>query len=115
MDYPSQALERAKAGRYTHFEVQRGLPIRDLITYFEPDKEDWVIKESLRQSVSFEETHLLSKLDALGKFEVVMFRNALPHYSSPAQVRVLRGLAALVKPHGCLLLGAGETLSLIHI
>jgi len=114
VDYPSSALDRAKAGRYTHFEVQRGLPIRDLLSYFDRQAEDWVIKEHIRKSVKFEETHLLSNLDSLGQFDIVVFRNALPHYSSPAQVRVLRGLSTLIKPLGYLLLGTNETLSHIN-
>ena len=114
VDYPSSALDRAKAGRYTHFDVQRGLPIRDLVTYFDRQAEDWVVKDHLRKAVKFEETHLLSNLDALGEFDIVVFRNALPHYSSPAQVRVLRGLSTLVKPLGYLLLGSDETLNHIN-
>ena len=114
VDYPSSALDRAKAGRYTHFDVQRGLPIRDLVTYFDRKAEDWVIKDHIRKAVKFEETHLLSNLDSLGQFDVVVFRNALPHYSSPAQVRVLRGLSTLVKPLGYLLLGTNETLNHIN-
>ena len=114
VDYPSSALDRAKAGRYTHFDVQRGLPIRDLVTYFDRKAEDWVVKEHIRKAVKFKETHLLSNLDALGEFDIVVFRNALPHYSSPAQVRVLRGLSTLVKPLGYLLLGTDETLNHIN-
>ena len=114
VDYPSQSLERARLGIYTHFEIQRGLPIRDLVSYFEPHKEDWKVKKSLREKVKFEETHLLSNLDTLGQYDIVMFRNNLPHYSSPAQVRVLRGLAALVKEHGYLILATNETLNSIN-
>jgi len=114
VDYPSSALDRAKAGRYTHFDIQRGLPIRDLVTYFDRQAEDWIIKNHIRKAVKFKETHLLSNLDSLGKFDIVIFRNALPHYSSPAQVRVLRGLSTLVKPLGYLLLGTGETLNHIN-
>ena len=75
---------------------------------------DRVIKDHIRDAVTFKETHLLSNLDDLGDFHVVLFRNALPHYSSPAQVRVLRGLATLVKPLGYLLLGSDETLNHIN-
>ena len=114
VDYPSSALDRAKTGRYTHFDIQRGLPIRDLVTYFDREAEDWVIKKHIRDAVTFEETHLLSNLDKLGQFDIVVFRNALPHYSSPAQVRVLRGLAHLVKPLGYLLLGTDEALNYIN-
>lgn len=114
VDYPSQALDRAKAGRYTHFEVQRGLPIEDLVRYFKRDKEDWVIDAAIRNDVTFKEMHLLSNLDSLGKFHVVMFRGALPHYSTTAQVRVLRGLANMVQEFGYLILGSNETLNHIN-
>ena len=114
IDYPSAALDRARIGLYTHFDVQRGLPIRDLVKFFDREKEDWLIKDHIRDAVTFKETHLLSNLDDLGDFHVVLFRNALPHYSSPAQVRVLRGLATLVKPLGYLLLGSDETLNHIN-
>lgn len=114
VDYPSAALDRAKAGRYTHFDVQRGLPIRDLVTYFERQAEDWVVKDHIRNAVKFKETHLLSNLDSLGQSGIVVFRNALPHYSSPAQIRVLRGLSTLVKPKGYLLLGSNEALNHIN-
>lgn len=111
VDYPSQALERARTGRYTHFDVQRGLPIQDLVKYFDRDGEDWVVKPWLRKSVQFRDIHLLSKLDDLEEFHAVMFCGSLPHYSAPARVRVLRGLSGLVREHGYLILGTGENLS----
>ena len=114
VDYPSSALDRARKGRYTHFDVQRGLPIRELVTYFDRQAEDWVIKDNIREAVRFEEAHLMSNLDDLQSFDIVVFRNALPHYSSPGQVRVLRGLSTLVKPLGYLLLGTDETLNHIN-
>jgi chemotaxis protein methyltransferase CheR len=116
VDYPSQALERARAGLYTHFDVQRGLAARDLVAYFDPVERkeggsDWRVKPELRERVEFRDIHLLSKLDKLEDFHAVMFCGALPHYSAPARVRVLRGLSGLVREHGYLILGKGESLS----
>lgn len=111
VDYPSQALDRARLGRYTHFDVQRGLPIQSLIDYFEPTETDWVIKDHIRDMVEFRDIHLLSKLDTLEEFHAVMFCGGLPHYSAPARVRVLRGLSGLVKENGYLILGEGENLN----
>ncbi len=108
IDYPSPALARAQDGKYTHFEVQRGLPIRDLITYFDRAGEDWVVKPELKSMVQFKEFHLLSKLDGLGEFDLVLFRNSLSHYSSPAQIRVIRSLSSIVKPERFLMLGSKE-------
>lgn len=111
VDYPSQAMDRARAGKYTHFEVQRGLPIQDLVEFFDPSGEDWVVKPHIREMVEFRDIHLLSKLDILDDFHAVMFCGSLPHYSAPARVRVLRGLSGLVKENGFLILGEGENLS----
>ena len=114
VDYPSMALDRARQGRYTHFEVQRGLPIAKLIQHFNRQGEDWVVKKELRDAVEFKDVHLLSKLDHLGEFHIVLFRNNLSHYSSPAQVRVLRSLTHVVKHDGYLMLGTKETLNYIN-
>ena len=111
VDYPSQALDRARQGLYTHFDVQRGLPVQDLIEFFEPKGEDWVVKSHIKNRVEFRDIHLLSKLDVLEEFHAVMFCGSLPHYSAPARVRVLRGLSGLVKESGFLLLGEGENLN----
>ncbi|MGB0907358.1 MAG: CheR family methyltransferase [Maricaulaceae bacterium] len=110
VDYPSLAIDRARTGRYTHFEVQRGLPIRDLITYFDPSGEDWIIKDALRNMVQFKDFHLLSSINELGTFHISTFRNKLDLYSSPAQVRIMRGLANAISPYGFLVLGHHETL-----
>lgn len=118
VDYPSAALDRAKAGRYTHFEVQRGLAARDLIEHFEPSPEpnssDWIVGHSLKELVTFRDVHLLSSLGSLPKFHGVLFRGSLPHYSGPAKLRVLRGLSSLVLPYGYLLLGSNESLKQIN-
>lgn len=110
VDYPSAGLERAKQGVYTHFEVQRGLPIRDLVAYFDRRGEDWVIKPDLRRNVSFQEHHLLSNLTTLGTFHMIAFRNRLPAYASTAQLRIVRGMSSIVLPLGYLMLGARESI-----
>ncbi len=114
VDYPSLAIDRARVGRYTHFDVQRGLPIADLITYFDRAGEDWVIKDSLREVVTFTDFHLLSKLDVLGEFHLVVFRNRLARYSPPAQIRVLRELSSVVRELGYLALGSDEDISKLN-
>ena len=110
VDYPSPALSRAKTGQYTHFEVQRGLPIRDLVTYFDKTGEDWVVKPEIKRIVAFKEFHLLSKLDSLGRFDLVLFRNSLQHYSSPAQIRVIRSLSSIVDYERYIMFGSEENL-----
>jgi len=92
VDYPSQALE-------------------DFVEFFEPDGENWIVKDEIQNMVKFRDVHLLSKLEKLDDFHAVMFCGSLPHYSAPARIRVLRGLSGLVKAHGYLILGTGENLA----
>ena len=108
VDYPSHALERAKAGRFTHFEVQRGLPIRHLIKYFDRDGEDWVVKDSLRDKIKFFGHNLLTDETDLGTFQIVMFRGHLGQITPPAKARILRSLGGLVSDNGYLMLGCNE-------
>ena len=109
VDYPSQALERAKAGRFTHFEVQRGLPIRHLIKYFDRDGEDWVVKDSLRSKITFIDHNLLTDISDLGTYQIVLFRGHLNQITAPAKARILRSLCTLVSTNGYLMLGCNET------
>lgn len=114
VDYPSQALERARAGRYTHFEVQRGLSARDMISHFTPDpapgSTDWLAAEHLRENIAFHDLHLMSANDALGDFHVVMFRAPLAQYSRPATLRILRTLIKRLRPYGYLVLNSDEAI-----
>ena len=114
VDYPSWALEQAKSGRFTHFEVQRGLPIRHLIEYFDRDGEDWVVKKAIRNKVKFADHNLLSNTEDLGQYQIVMFRGRMRQFSPPAMVRVLRSLSSMVSPHGYLMLGTNETIGKIN-
>lgn len=114
VDYPSWALEQAKEGRFTHFEVQRGLPIRDLVKYFDRDGEDWVAKPSLRDSVCFHDHNLMSGLDDIGTYQVVMFRGRYQQYTSPAILRILRNFHGLIADNGYLMLGSKEKIEKLH-
>lgn len=109
-DYPSHALDRARAGQYTHFEVQRGLRARDLVTYFSRKGEDWQVRAKLQSKLTYQDMHLMSGLEALGKYQLVLFRNQLQRYTPPAQMRIMRNLAGLTLQHGYLALGSSENL-----
>ncbi|MEM7729548.1 MAG: CheR family methyltransferase [Pseudomonadota bacterium] len=118
VDYPSQALDRARTGRYTHFEIQRGLSARDMIAHFTPDpasgSSDWIAADHLRENVTFQDMHLLSGSSEADAFHVVMFRGAIGDYAQTARFRVVRTLTTLLRPNGYLVLGSGEDLGEVH-
>lgn len=111
VDYPSRALARATEGRFTHFDVQRGLPVRSLIKHFTRDGEDWVASDRIRSRIEFREFHLLSGLEPLGQFQLILMRNALARYAAGAQMRILRALSPALETGGYLMLGTREGLN----
>lgn len=108
-DLSTEVIERAKLGLYSHFEVQRGLPVQWLIKYFTQVGEQWQIAQSLRSMVDYRQLNLLHSFTALGQFDVIYCRNVLIYFDAPTKSDVLARLAAQLAPEGALLLGAAET------
>ena len=75
VDISDRVLEKARAGVYSQFEVQRGLPIRTLMTYFTQQGDVWKISDAIRSKVSFRNVNLLEPISSLGKFDVIFCRN----------------------------------------
>jgi chemotaxis protein methyltransferase CheR len=59
-DLSNEVLEKARQGIYSHFEVQRGLPIHLLIRYFTPSGDTWRLAPELRAMVKYRQLNLLS-------------------------------------------------------
>jgi chemotaxis protein methyltransferase CheR len=108
-DYSRPALQRARAGIYNHFEVQRGLPIQLLSRYFDKSGEDWQVAPRIRDAVTFQEANLLEPFAHLGRFDVVFCRNVLIYFDVPTKADVLDRIAEITADDGYLLLGASET------
>ena len=108
-DLSNEILEKAKAGIYTQFEVQRGLPIQLLIKYFTKVGDRWEIKEPIRKSVNYRVFNLLSDPAPLGRFDVVFCRNVLIYFDSDTKGRVLECIRKLMPDDGFLYLGGAET------
>jgi chemotaxis protein methyltransferase CheR len=108
-DLSNEVLEKAKAGIYSQFEVQRGLPIQLLVKYFAQIGETWQIAPEIRAMVQYRPFNLLNDFAGLGMFDVVFCRNVLIYFDQPTKVGVLDRIARLVERDGYLLLGAAET------
>jgi chemotaxis protein methyltransferase CheR len=108
-DISNEVLGRARAGVYTQFEVQRGLPIQMLVKYFQQTGDMWQIAQEIRGMVEFRQYNLLQPLSALGTFDVVFCRNVLIYFDQPTKIDVLERAARIMEPDGYLALGAAET------
>jgi chemotaxis protein methyltransferase CheR len=108
-DLVGDVLERAKAGSYSQFEVQRGLPIQMLVKYFKQTGETWQIAPELRAMVQFRTLNLLNDFSPLGRFDLVFCRNVLIYFDQACKIRVLERVAQQMADDGFLVLGAAET------
>jgi chemotaxis protein methyltransferase CheR len=108
-DISNEVLEKAKAGIYSQFEVQRGLPIQLLIKYFTQVGETWQITPEIRAMVQFRSFNLLNDFGGLGSFDLVFCRNVLIYFDQPTKVGVLDRMARTAERDGYLVLGAAET------
>jgi chemotaxis protein methyltransferase CheR len=108
-DISIEMLEKAKAGLYSQFEVQRGLPIQLLVKYFTKKDESWQIDPAIRAMVQFREWNLLRDLKPLGQFDIVFCRNVLIYFDQPTKAQVLEAIAKQMPPDGVLYLGGAET------
>jgi chemotaxis protein methyltransferase CheR len=108
-DLSRAVIAAAREGVYTQFEMQRGLPISQLLRYFRQESDRWHINEHLRSRVRFEEFNLLSDYRELGRFDVIFCRNVLIYFDVPTKRDVLNRLAQILLPDGYLVLGSAET------
>jgi chemotaxis protein methyltransferase CheR len=108
-DISKEVLERAKAGSYSQFEVQRGLPIQLLLNYFTQKGDSWEIAPAIRQMVQYRHLNLFDNFSALGKFDVVFIRNVLIYFEQAAKVEILERVAKQMNPDAYMVLGAAET------
>jgi chemotaxis protein methyltransferase CheR len=108
-DISTEVLEKAKAGLYTQFEVQRGLPIQLLLKYFAQVGDQWQVSSQIRSMVSFRPLNLIKDFGHLGTFDILYCRNVLIYFDGPRKTDVLKRLADAMAADGSLLLGAAET------
>jgi chemotaxis protein methyltransferase CheR len=108
-DLSQEVIEKSKAGIYSQFEVQRGLPIQMLVKYFKQTGELWQINPDIRAMVQHRQLNLLHDFSQLGVFDVIFCRNVLIYFDQETKVNIFNRLAKAIEPDGFLVLGAAET------
>lgn len=108
-DLSESAIKRAKEGRYTQFEVQRGLPVELLVAHFTQDGTHWVVSDAVKRMVKFSHLNLLGNYGNIGVFDVVYCRNVLIYFDGDTKRQVLTSVRKAIRPDGYLVLGAADT------
>jgi chemotaxis protein methyltransferase CheR len=108
-DLSQAVLEKSKAGIFSQFEVQRGLPIQMLVKYFERVGELWQLNADIRAMVQHRQLNLLQDFSHLGTFDVIFCRNVLIYFDQDTKTGIFDRLARVIEPDGVLTLGAAES------
>ena len=108
-DLSERMLERAQAGAYSPFEVQRGLSARRLVRHFENREDGFALSPRLRRRVRWRRVNLAEDALAFGGWDLILCRYVLGAMTSEAREAAALKLAAALKPDGRLILGLGET------
>ena len=108
-DLSDDILAKARAGTYSQFEVQRGMPMTLLVKYFKKQDENWAIDAAIKSMVQYKTWNLLQDLKGLGTFDVVFCRNVLIYFDQPTKSKVLQAISQIMADDGVLYLGGAET------
>ena len=108
-DLSTEIIHKAKEGKYSQFEVQRGLPITLLVKYFTQEGEQWRISSELRDMVRYQTFNLLDSFGVLGKFDIIFCRNVLIYFDQETKSAILNRMADILAPDGALFLGGAES------
>lgn len=108
-DFSTAALNRAKAGVYNQFEVQRGLPVQLLMKFFTPHPDGFELIPDIRQRVTYREINLLEPFPSFWQFDIIFCRNVLIYFDVATKKDVIDRMASMLVPGGALFLGGTES------
>ena len=108
-DISTSAIARARAGMFSQFEIQRGLPIRSLLGHFTKGAAGWQISADLRRQIDFRVHNLLEGPPEPAAYDIILCRNLLIYLDLPTKIRTISRLSGCLAGDGALCLGAAET------
>ena len=102
--------EAARAGKFGHFDVQKGLSIHRLLTHFTRlETGEWQVSPDLAARIGVRRHNLLDDASGLGEFDVILCRNVIKDMAASAGARTLLNLARQLTDGGVLVLGKDES------
>lgn len=108
-DISQTALNYAKEGVFSQFEIQRGLSVERMLRYFKQEGTRWRIDDKLRSNIDFRQDNLLRTSPNLRGFDIILCRNVVMYFSPEARHQAFQRLAQALNPNGFIMLGAAET------
>jgi chemotaxis protein methyltransferase CheR len=111
-DLSSEVVARAGLGVYHRIEINRGLPARFVVRYFDHVGEHWTVRPEVRRLCNFRKANLcippLPFRRATDRFDVIFLRNVMLYFGHDTRRALLASVHQLLEPDGILFLGASE-------
>ena len=96
-DLSTDILARAREGRYSQLEVNRGLPASLLVKYFQKRGCDWYLRDDIRHMVDYHIVNLASAWPFLPPMDLVMMRNVLIYFGVETKKEILAKVRRVLK------------------
>jgi chemotaxis protein methyltransferase CheR len=107
-DLSQRAIDKARSGLFSAFEIQRGLSARVMLEWFQPAEDAWTAVPRLKDAVRFARHNLLDAPTDGARFDVILCRNVLSEMDPAQRGRVVDHLERRLADDGVLILGAEE-------
>ncbi|MDA8938968.1 protein-glutamate O-methyltransferase CheR [Pseudoalteromonas marina] len=114
-DLDSNVLEKAQKGVYTAANVN-GLDATHLKRWFlkSKDGENYKVKDTLRERISFKRLNLLQDWPMKGPFDLILCRNVVIYFDKETKDHLFKRYANILSDHGYLFLGHSESMGKEH-
>lgn len=108
-DISAVVLERARAGVYTPFELQRGLSPARQARYMRPVDGGFQVVPALRAVPEWMTLNMLEGFDRLPRPHMIFCRNLMIYFSDRTKQRLMAAMLARLPEDGLVVLGSSES------
>lgn len=109
-DISDIAIDKARQGLYTSYEVERGVPLMLRQKYFESQGELFKIRDDLQAMTVFKKMNLLATSGVNGLYDIILCRNVAIYFDQENRRRLFEKIATCLRPEGILIIGSTESL-----
>ncbi len=111
-DISNEVVHRCQSGTYHRIEMNRGLPARNIVRFFDHHGEDWTVKPELKKLCNFRQANLCGNQPPFSppfdRFDVIFLRNVMLYFSQESRKKLLAHIHRLLAADGILFLGSSE-------
>ncbi len=113
-DISETALDQARTGVYSDFELCRGLIEKQRRQHFFSDGTVYKINSNLQKKINFKAINLNHDWPDIEMMDMILLRNVLIYFDINTKIKLLTRIYKKLKPNGYLIVGTGETPDSLH-